>query len=109
MSSFNLSDWALRNRSLVLYAMLVAAVAGVYAYGKLGREEDPPFTIKTMVIRTLWPGATNTDTSPSSGTAAASSAAAASRTASASRRPSFTKPRSVLWAMLSPINFTTTG
>src|SRR3712207_7669877 len=33
-----------------------------WAYGRLGREEDPPFTIKTMVIRTLWPGATATDT-----------------------------------------------
>ena len=62
MSSFNLSDWALRHRSFVLYLMLVSAVAGVYAYGKLGREEDPPFTIKTMVVRTLWPGATTTDT-----------------------------------------------
>lgn len=62
MSSFNLSDWALRNRSFVVYLMLVSAMAGVWAYGKLGREEDPPFTIKTMVIRMLWPGATGTDT-----------------------------------------------
>src|SRR5215475_14415196 len=62
MTSFNLSDWALRHRSFVVYLMLAAAIAGIWAYGKLGREEDPPFTIKTMVVKTLWPGATATDT-----------------------------------------------
>jgi multidrug efflux pump len=62
MTSFNLSDWALRNKSFVVYLMLVSAIAGVWAYGKLGREEDPPFTIKTMVVKTLWPGATAGDT-----------------------------------------------
>jgi multidrug efflux pump len=60
--SFNLSDWALRHKSFVVYLMLAAAIAGIWAYGKLGREEDPPFTIKTMVVKTLWPGATATDT-----------------------------------------------
>ncbi|MCB1506045.1 MAG: efflux RND transporter permease subunit [Hyphomicrobiaceae bacterium] len=62
MSSFNLSDWALRHKSLVFYFMLMAAFAGIFSYEKLGREEDPPFTIKTMVVRTLWPGATTSDT-----------------------------------------------
>src|SRR5262245_16044878 len=62
MSSFNLSEWALRHRSFVVYLMLAAALAGLWAYNKLGREEDPPFTIKTMVVKTLWPGATATDT-----------------------------------------------
>ena len=55
---FNLSEWALRNRSLVLYAMLVVAIAGVLSYLDLGRSEDPPFTFKAMVIQTQWPGAT---------------------------------------------------
>ena len=55
---FNLSEWALRNRSLVLYTMIVVAIAGVFSYLQLGRSEDPPFTFKAMVIRTLWPGAT---------------------------------------------------
>src|SRR5690606_34693522 len=54
---FNLSAWALRHRSLVLYAMLVAAVAGAYSYLGLGRSEDPEFTFKVMVIHALWPGA----------------------------------------------------
>jgi multidrug efflux pump len=58
MSRFNLSEWALRNRPLVLYFMVVLAVLGVWSYFKLGQSEDPPFTFKAMVIRTLWPGAT---------------------------------------------------
>jgi multidrug efflux pump len=58
MSNFNLSAWALRNKGLVLYAMLVLAVAGVFSYLRLGQSEDPPFTFKIMVVRTLWPGAT---------------------------------------------------
>src|SRR5688572_26975987 len=55
---FNLSEWALRHRSLIVYAMLVMAIAGTFSYLKLGRSEDPSFTFKVMVIRTLWPGAT---------------------------------------------------
>ena len=62
MTSFNLSEWALKHKSLVLYFMIVLAVAGFYSYGKLGREEDPAFTIKTMLIKTVWPGATTNDT-----------------------------------------------
>ena len=55
MKSFNLSRWALDHKSFVIYLMLVVAIAGFLQYGKLGREEDPPFTIKTMVVKTLWP------------------------------------------------------
>ena len=57
MNKFNLSDWALEHRSLVWYFMIIFAVAGAYAYMGLGREEDPSFTIKTMVIQAQWPGA----------------------------------------------------
>ena len=57
-SNFNLSEWALRNRSLVLYAMVVLAVVGWFSYQRLGQSEDPPFTFKIMVVRTFWPGAT---------------------------------------------------
>ncbi|MGO6817207.1 efflux RND transporter permease subunit [Rhizobium leguminosarum] len=57
MKSFNLSDWALEHRSLVWYFMIVFILAGVFSYVKLGREEDPNFTIKTMVITAQWPGA----------------------------------------------------
>ena len=55
---FNLSEWALRNRALVVYAMLVLAIMGLWSYRQLGQSEDPPFTFKAMVVRTLWPGAT---------------------------------------------------
>ena len=58
MRRFNLSEWALGHRSLVLYAMLAIALFGVLSYTKLGQSEDPPFTFKVMVIRTAWPGAT---------------------------------------------------
>ena len=57
MKRFNLSAWALEHRGLVLYAMLLLAVLGVLSYGRLGQSEDPPFTFKVMVVRTLWPGA----------------------------------------------------
>ena len=57
MAGLNLSEWALRNRSLVLYAMLLLAIVGVVSYQRLGQNEDPPFTFKVMVVRTLWPGA----------------------------------------------------
>ena len=59
---FNLSEWALRHRSLVTYFMLVIAVAGVWSYLRLGRSEDPDFTVKTMVVQAAWPGATLADT-----------------------------------------------
>ena len=55
---FNLSDWALHHRTLVGYFLVAIAIMGIFAYGKLGQAEDPPFTFKVMVIRTLWPGAT---------------------------------------------------
>ncbi len=61
MKRFNLSDWALEHRSLVWYFMIVFALAGVFAYLGLGREEDPNFTIKTMVIQANWPGASAAD------------------------------------------------
>ncbi|WP_246523692.1 efflux RND transporter permease subunit [Neoroseomonas eburnea] len=62
MQRYNLSEWAIRHRSLVAYFMLMVAVAGVYSYLRLGRSEDPEFTIKTMVVQAAWPGATVADT-----------------------------------------------
>jgi len=62
MKSFNLSEWALGHRSLLWYFMIVFSLAGVFSYLNLGREEDPAFTIRTMVISAQWPGATVDDT-----------------------------------------------
>ena len=58
----NLSEWALRSRSLVAYIMIVAVIAGAWSYFKLGRSEDPAFIIKTMVVQAAWPGATVEET-----------------------------------------------
>src|SRR6202162_2450411 len=61
MKSFNLSDWALEHRSLVWYFMLAFMAAGLFSYLQLGRQEDPDFTIKTMVVQAQWPGASALD------------------------------------------------
>lgn len=54
---YNLSAWALRHRQLTLFFLLLIAFGGTLAYFQLGQREDPDFTIRYMVIRTLWPGA----------------------------------------------------
>jgi multidrug efflux pump subunit AcrB len=54
---FNLSAWALEHKSLVWYFMIMAMAAGLMSYFNLGREEDPDFSIKTMLIQASWPGA----------------------------------------------------
>jgi len=56
--SLNLSDWALRHRALVWFFMVLIIAAGLFSYKRLGRNEDPAFTVKTMVVQAAWPGAT---------------------------------------------------
>ncbi|WP_137124296.1 efflux RND transporter permease subunit [Roseomonas sp. HF4] len=58
----NLSAWSIGNRSLVVYFMIVALVAGAFAFVKLGRNEDPAFTFRTMVVSAVWPGASVEET-----------------------------------------------
>ncbi|WP_158811280.1 efflux RND transporter permease subunit [Beijerinckia sp. L45] len=58
----NLSEWALKHRSFIWFLMIISVLAGVMAYRNLGREEDPAFAIKTMVVSATWPGATIADT-----------------------------------------------
>jgi len=58
----NLSEWALNKRSLVVFLMILAVVAGVMSFFKLGRGEDPAFTTRTMVVAAGWPGATVAET-----------------------------------------------
>jgi multidrug efflux pump subunit AcrB len=62
MNRLNLTDWAIRHRILVTYFMLLVVVAGVWSYLRLGQSEDPDFTVKTMVVQAVWPGATVGDT-----------------------------------------------
>jgi len=62
MSRFNLSEWALNHRSFVVYCMIVLMVVGALSYSRLGRNEDPAFTFRTMVVQAGWPGATLQET-----------------------------------------------
>src|SRR5216683_176066 len=61
MPRFNLSEWAITHRALVLFMILVLGAAGAYSYLNLGRAEDPSFTIKSMIVNVSWPGATATE------------------------------------------------
>lgn len=54
---FNLSEWALSNQSIVIFMMIAVIVAGAMSYLNLSRNEDPPFTIKTVAVSAMWPGA----------------------------------------------------
>lgn len=56
--SFNLSALAVRERAITLFFIVLLAAAGAYAFIKLGRAEDPSFTIKTLTVTSVWPGAT---------------------------------------------------
>ena len=58
----NLSEWALSKRSLVVFLMIVAVIAGTLSFTRLGRGEDPAFTFRTMVVAAGWPGATVEET-----------------------------------------------
>ena len=58
----NLSEWAIGRRSIVVYCMLVAVAAGTISFFRLGRAEDPAFTVRTMVVFAEWPGATLEET-----------------------------------------------
>src|SRR5579863_3062835 len=58
----NLSDWALKHRSFIVFLMAAATLAGVASFLNLGRAEDPPFTFRTMIVQAAWPGATMDDT-----------------------------------------------
>ena len=54
----NLSAWALEHKQFIAFLIVMLTVAGALSYFSLGRAEDPSFTFKVMVVRTLWPGAT---------------------------------------------------
>ncbi|WP_434768659.1 efflux RND transporter permease subunit [Pseudomonas triticicola] len=55
---FNLSAIAVRQRAITVFLIFLIAVAGVLSFFKLGRAEDPPFTVKQLTVITAWPGAT---------------------------------------------------
>jgi multidrug efflux pump len=59
MKDFNLSRWALEHIPLTRYLIAVLLIGGILSYGRLGQDEDPPFTFRAMVISASWPGATS--------------------------------------------------
>ena len=58
MSGFNLSAFAVRERAITLFLIILIAGAGTFAYLRLGRAEDPSFSVKAMTVTLIWPGAT---------------------------------------------------
>src|SRR5215475_11282609 len=58
MRRFNLSAWAVSHPALVLFLVVALGVAGFFSYQRLGRAEDPHFTVKVANISVMWPGAT---------------------------------------------------
>ncbi|MBX9900592.1 MAG: efflux RND transporter permease subunit, partial [Burkholderiaceae bacterium] len=56
---FNLSRWALEHIPLTRYLMVALLLGGIFSFGSLGQDEDPPFTFRAMVVRAIWPGATS--------------------------------------------------
>ena len=57
MKQFNLADWALRHKSIIYFFMAMLFAIGSFSFMKIGRMEDPNFTIRTMVVAATWPGA----------------------------------------------------
>lgn len=58
MKSFNLTEWALGHRAVVLFLIILISITGVFGFGKLGQLEDPNFSVPSMTVMVLWPGAT---------------------------------------------------
>jgi len=59
---FNLSGWTLAHRSFVTYLIILIITAGIWSFFRIGRSEDPPYKLKTMVVQAVWPGATVSET-----------------------------------------------
>jgi len=58
MKRFNLSAWAVSHPALVLFLIIALGAAGLFSYQRLGRAEDPYFTVKVVNVSVMWPGAT---------------------------------------------------
>jgi len=58
MKRFNLSAWAVNHPALLLFLVLALGAAGFFSYERLGRAEDPFFTVKVVNVSVMWPGAT---------------------------------------------------
>ncbi|MFA6163683.1 MAG: efflux RND transporter permease subunit [Methylobacter sp.] len=58
MTHFNLTEWALQHRAFTAFMMVLLLLGGIFAYFILEQREDPKFTFRVMVVKTIYPGAT---------------------------------------------------
>lgn len=58
MKDFNLSEWVLTHRAFTSFVMVLVLLGGIFAYFQLRQREDPEFTFRVMVVKTIYPGAT---------------------------------------------------
>ena len=58
MKSFNLTEWALNHRATVLFLVIAIMLGGVLGFKQLGQLEDPKFSVPSMTVMVMWPGAT---------------------------------------------------
>ncbi len=54
----NIAEYSIRKKNVTWFIVVIVVIFGIFAYGKLGKLEDPAFTIKTAVVTTTYPGAT---------------------------------------------------
>jgi len=54
----NISAFAVRERAITLFLIVAISLSGIFTFFKLGRAEDPAFTVKVLTVSAMWPGAT---------------------------------------------------
>jgi multidrug efflux pump subunit AcrB len=54
----NIAEISIKYKTITMVMVILLIGGGIYSYQKLGRLEDPEFTIKDAQIFTLYPGAT---------------------------------------------------
>ncbi len=53
----NIAGYALNNKQVIYFLLIITLLGGFVAYDKLGKREDAPFVVKEMIITTYYPGA----------------------------------------------------
>jgi len=61
MKHFNLSEWAVTHRPMVLFLIIATLIVGSLSFSRLGRLEDPNFDVPQMTAIVVWPGASAQD------------------------------------------------
>lgn len=53
----NLTEYALKNKALVYFFILVLVIGGIYSFKVMSKLEDPAITVKQAMVVTAYPGA----------------------------------------------------